>query len=500
MHINLFILISAYFLIVPAVYSSEKENDYILSLSEPIIVKDQRLLIYSDKKSHSVKFKVSDFSEIQYVEVVVDARVTPKGYNELADGANPLSVYLNGELPISGEFGMAEEVIDYFKRENPALIDRAKKWVWYLPSYMKGSLGPAGERRVMFSRDVLVDGVNVLVFESEDPGDAPRKGDGIFLNSFKVRAIPELIVLFDETHDEWRSISKEKAKEMYEKYPTVHTDYPTRKVAHFDYSPLIPVMKSIGLKPVRLLKPPITIEKINNASVLAIFKPETEFSEEEKKAIYEYVHSGGGLILTEPWSLGGRDLAKEFGIGVSGRSIRPKDESSYKTIPVVDHPITQGVKVFMKNLPLIYRCLDCTVLLRSPDDVYVDENGNKKYDADEPVGSFPVMVYKEVGKGKILVIGQSYIFAKDNEDYNSELFAAKVFSWLAGLPMPAEEGLPVISTPEESREFEAVQKRAFFGPSIDEALPELLTNQQFLMITPLILGFLTLLIQLFRGS
>jgi hypothetical protein len=328
----------------------------------------------------------------------------------------------------------------------------------------------------------------------------------VYLDDLKLyrdatKKIPETsIVLFDETHGAWFSISKEKAKELYQKWP--YGDSSGRSPDDYDYSGLVSILESLNLKPKRVVDGSINYDLLRKSAILTIFASEKPFSMEEKEAIYEYVENGGSLLIGEAWASGTRTLLSQFGIGLGFFPLRQLSapEIQYKTLPIQDHPLTKRVTVLMISPHPITYCEDCVVLLKTPNETFVDENNNLQYDVGEPIGSFPVMVYKKIGDGKILVISQSYIFQTRNLDYNGQLFAKKVFSWLAGLPMPEKEELPVVPVSEESREFESVQKRAFFGPTIDEALPELLTNQQFLMIAPLILGFLTLLIQLFRGS
>lgn len=155
---------------------------------------EEMLLIFTDQAEHTERFKLTDVSTIEYVEVTVDARVTPKGYNDYADGINGLLVQINGELPTSGEYAMPDSIEEILKgsvmqeefKKYPGAEEMFFSSVWYAPSHLSGSLGSSGVRTLRFDKTVLMNGDNILYLKSLDGNPKPNEGDGIFLYKYSV--------------------------------------------------------------------------------------------------------------------------------------------------------------------------------------------------------------------------------------------------------------------------------------------------------------------------
>ncbi|RMF90490.1 MAG: hypothetical protein D6733_03675 [Methanobacteriota archaeon] len=151
--------------------------------------KEQINLIYTSETGHAVKFVLPTTDGVEGVVVTVDARITPSGYNEYADGIGGLLVQLNSELPVEGDFGVPAELLKIIEEEAPAFRDVALHVLWFAPSYLEGSLGTRGIRRLRFERAALFEGENVLLLQNIEQGKTSGEGDGIFIKDIRVEVI-----------------------------------------------------------------------------------------------------------------------------------------------------------------------------------------------------------------------------------------------------------------------------------------------------------------------
>jgi hypothetical protein len=177
---------------------------FIFLLLLPLAVGDQvvfeskgktKTLIYTGETSQVIRFNLPSLEGVEFVEVGLDARVTPTGYNELADGIGGLLVRLNSELPVEGDFGVPKMFIEAVEKEFPEFREIALHSLWFAPTYIEGSLGTRGVRNIRFDRSALFKGQNVLLLETMEAGDEEGRGDGIFVNNIVVTVIGEIAPL-----------------------------------------------------------------------------------------------------------------------------------------------------------------------------------------------------------------------------------------------------------------------------------------------------------------
>ncbi|MFQ5887847.1 MAG: hypothetical protein ACE5HY_04035 [Candidatus Hydrothermarchaeales archaeon] len=175
--------ISAILLLFLLLFPLAGGDQVIFETQEPVT------LIYTGETKHVVKFMLPSLEGAEFVEVTIDARVTPSGYNEFADGIGGLIILLNSELPIEGDFGAPTFLLDAIEEDLAAFKDIALHSLWFIPAYIEGSMGTRGVRKVRFDRSTLLEGQNILLFQVVEGED---EGDGIFLNEIRVNIIGEL--------------------------------------------------------------------------------------------------------------------------------------------------------------------------------------------------------------------------------------------------------------------------------------------------------------------
>ncbi len=151
-------------------------------------------LIYTGETSHIERFTLDSLEGVEEVEVSLEARVTPSGYNDLADGTSALLVQLNSELPKEGDFGLPDPLAERIEEEFPAFKQIAEHSIWFIPRYFEGSLGTKGRRVVVFDRSSLVKGRNVLLLQVLEGGEKEGEGDGIFISLIEIKAVGDIKV------------------------------------------------------------------------------------------------------------------------------------------------------------------------------------------------------------------------------------------------------------------------------------------------------------------
>ncbi|AUP77399.1 motility-associated ABC transporter substrate-binding family protein [Flavivirga eckloniae] len=162
----------------------------------------------------------------------------------------------------------------------------------------------------------------------------------------------------------------------------------------------------------------IAYDDLKQTDVLFIHIPSTQYSKKEVKSIQKYVKKGGSLFLTmdvDYWSslkqTNVNDILEGFDISYEGK-IPDSLSGGYTTKGTITKESLKlsyhGGRIVKGGVPFCY--------------------GNQ-------TKAFPFGVYKEVGKGKIVVMGDGMISLymttwKDVSNYQCQEFMQSVFKWL----------------------------------------------------------------------
>ncbi|MFC2108760.1 DUF4350 domain-containing protein [Candidatus Bipolaricaulota bacterium] len=249
---------------------------------------------------------------------------------------------------------------------------------------------------------------------------------GLLCLSLVVHAGP-IIVLFDEAHDEFNTISEARASIISRDHPEWYLFGRLAESLSNDY-----VLKR-GLTP-------FDSAFLEGFDVLIIATPRAPFTAQELDALVQFVESGGGLLVVQdanpPVRDGSNQIAELFGLHFRQGVLRSEhgdwDAESFRVDVVKSaHPIVQGSDEFQMNWGCsIVDTPDCDVLLQSKGDTWQDSNGNQRADTDEPVGPLPVAVAKEVGEGRVVLIADNAFH--DNIWDSNRVFFLRALRWLSG--------------------------------------------------------------------
>jgi len=215
-------------------------------------------------------------------------------------------------------------------------------------------------------------------------------------------------VLFDEAHNEFNTLSREYAENLFPPYP---------ETAYF--GELVESLKDVYLFTSNF-DARLTPELLQDYDVLFLSAPRDLFSESEVDAIHEYVEKGGGLIVLGACSIDDslNPITSPYGIFFDKKCLfkdgDPEEffNSALEYSPSVfwisnfeDHPVTkyprllmiwgQSLKVTSPAVPLAY----------TDESIWADSNWNRKLDEDDARGPFTVLAASEAGTGRIVAFG-----------------------------------------------------------------------------------------------
>ena len=241
-------------------------------------------------------------------------------------------------------------------------------------------------------------------------------------------------ILFDETHDEAVSI----------------TD--TEESGFFN---LAEELKKLGYEARRTERS--LGDELETADMLVIAFPQREFKPEESEMIKNFITKGGGLFLIGEWANlhGVSECLNSISLqlGVKFRNDRLTDfDDRYarddeimkgvlgvgdmpylvKLVDFEDHPITKDVK----SIGYLAGCtLDTdkeSALVWADETSFADKRIDEFQQISEKSGPFIVAAYKNVGKGRMVCIGDSSAFSnRFLGSENNKRFRIQIFQWLA---------------------------------------------------------------------
>lgn len=166
-------------------------------LESGVIISDNKtkFLVFTSGREYITSFTLTDIRSIEYIEVTVNVKTTPSGYNELADGNTILLVMINDKLPYEGDFGLTPTLQKWIETElEKKSLEEREQWKRIFAMLSRGiilikepfGIGNEGTRRVRFNQTALLEGKNILRLLNVEEGKKANEGDGIWIYNLKV--------------------------------------------------------------------------------------------------------------------------------------------------------------------------------------------------------------------------------------------------------------------------------------------------------------------------
>lgn len=266
-------------------------------------------------------------------------------------------------------------------------------------------------------------------------------------------------VLYDETHNQtWTADPvlalgmSRRSNEAPRYYSYVHVAELVRSILNGEHR--------------RLTQGPICRERLRETDVLVInhccgsnhphagVGGEAFFSPDEIAAIVEAVTDGMGLLVlgefeNERWGWNINDLLRELGLAfnndlaeVPGHAVHAgRQLHVFEARNIAEHPTSQGVGT-------VSYCSGCTISL-------LDERSTAVVRGS---GGAALVAASEVGRGRVLVAGDSDLFAEPFVSYNDNArLLVQTLQWLARRQVAVPEGtmLPVAASAETAHDMMA---------------------------------------------
>lgn len=220
------------------------------------------------------------------------------------------------------------------------------------------------------------------------------------------------MILFDESHNEFCTISGIKRRRTY-------TTWKERIEHH-------------GLTHVRSRK--AFNKQLEEAQVIVFAEPHSYFSLEETRALFDFVLQGKSLIFIgnhhntpRYYSYGCNEIlnvvSNPFGIRFNTDEVVFSQGNAITTF--ADHPVC-------KNMHLLHYWRGCSLtLLRLRKSRTTEIAFGSRHDASEVYRKAPVVAAVYEGEGKIFCLGDSSVWADSREPLEDDnfLFAENVIQW-----------------------------------------------------------------------
>ena len=245
-------------------------------------------------------------------------------------------------------------------------------------------------------------------------------------------------ILFDETHGEISKIKDASQSGM---------SFLGEELAKLGYN-IVPIAGKLE----------DSLKNSKGKSILWISFPTREFESNEQDAVFEFVKSGGGLLLTAEWGDIYGNVTKLNAVsekfGMKFRTDRVTDyESSHtekieiigEVIGVARIPQFLKVKNFRERHPIVKGVNEigyfagCSIdapeekwLVWSGKESFRDLNANARLDPGEVVGTSGLICLSEYDKGRIACVGDTSMITNKYIHYaDNHQFSLNLMEWLS---------------------------------------------------------------------
>jgi len=178
-----------------------------------------------------------------------------------------------------------------------------------------------------------------------------------------------------------------------------------------------------------LFSSPSILSEVEPPDVLIILRPTCRYTEEEVKAIVNYVQNGGGLLVADDYGFA-HNITEQFGVSYISQNLNTtllefKEYYKQPSLPVIKINIqyisntsleTQtSLKIVLNKATALKTTTSSNIILlgSTSDESFLDTNNNEYLDTTEPQGPLPVAVAITYGKGKIIIVSDVSLFLND---------------------------------------------------------------------------------------
>ena len=153
------------------------------------------------------------------------------------------------------------------------------------------------------------------------------------------------------------------------------------------------------------------------ALILLLRKPPEEG---EAEGISDFIRRGGRVLLLDDFGFGNK-LLEEMGVGVRfwGKPLKdPLFNYRNEDFPLIFSlaPETEAQELILNHPTALKNAEGLEILASSSRYSFVDENGNGRWDREEPGGPFPVAARLRMGKGELVLISDSSLIINGMRD------------------------------------------------------------------------------------
>lgn len=241
-------------------------------------------------------------------------------------------------------------------------------------------------------------------------------------------------ILFDESHDEYQSVSDEQASKIASQFgdaPEFHS-----------FSAFASLMQDARCIVDRLPSGKITSDILRGYDVIVVACPSTSFYEKETSSIKKFVEGGGGLLLIGDGSMNNainsiaRSVGLTFLLGAVIMPAKTEDKGTFLTSNIIEHPITHRHSRLYVNWGCALNASDSwQVIVRTANDTGF--TGNTRTEG------LPFLATANYGEGRLVAIADQANFWKPAFCADIPI-SIDIASWLT------QTGGPYTSTPAPS--------------------------------------------------
>ena len=225
-----------------------------------------------------------------------------------------------------------------------------------------------------------------------------------------------------------------------------HEDYGRLSIGMYGMLPHF--VRSLGAQ--CIVSPELSAEDLRNADVLVLIYPDKPWKEGQVRRIHEFVERGGSLLLLGEHTVGEEEGGACFNAVLQPTRIRVQFDCAefavggwLQSFTTLSHPTTLGIPDDRNELGIVIGgSLDArwpafpVAIGRWGWSDWGDRGGNafmgnRAYDAGEKLGDIVLVAEQRLGKGRVLVFGDTSSFC-NGINMGSHMFTSRIFAYLAG--------------------------------------------------------------------
>jgi hypothetical protein len=167
-----------------------------------------------------------------------------------------------------------------------------------------------------------------------------------------------------------------------------------------------------------------------------ILSPETRYSQADENYLRSFLQQGGTVVIADDFRGHSNQLLAGINATarIDGRLLRDQYSNTEspafpKATNVSDDPLTEEVTALSLNHPSVVNPANASVLVRSSNYTYLDENFNERLDENESVRSYPIVTEESVANGTVVTVSDPSMFINAmSEDSGNTVFIQNIIT------------------------------------------------------------------------